>query len=194
VICRSAPTDANATRRARRAGLSLLEVVVALAILAFSVGALSQLISMSSERAVDVQREALGSLLCQRQLAEVLIGPNVPASSGYAGFPDDEPALQNWQWKTDVSQATNGSTLYYQVQVSVKYDNGDVHSTEIQLGQLILDPTQRGSNQDPTANYNSMLNAVVQTPTGSPSSASGSSAATPAATTPSTGTSSGKGN
>jgi type II secretion system protein I len=193
VICPIAPGGPNLTRRARRAGLSLLEVVVALAILAFSVVALGQLISMSSDRAVEVEREALGSMLCQRKLAEVLIGPNVPTSSGYAGFPDDETSLQNWQWKADVSQATNGNTLYYQVQVSVKFDSGDGNSAEIQLGQLMLDPTQRGSNQDPTANYNSMLNAVVQTPTGSPSSGSGSSAATPAATTPSTGTT-GKGN
>jgi type II secretion system protein I len=189
VICHSVSADSSLTRRARRAGLSLLEVVVALAILAFSVGAIGQLISMSSQRALDVEREALGSMLCQRKLAEVLIGPDVPTSSGYAGFPDDEASLQNWQWKADVSQPTNGSTLYYQVQVSVKYDNGDGHATEIELGQMILDPTQRGSNQDPTANYNSMLNAVVQTPSGNGSSASGS-------TTPSTtgNASTGKGN
>jgi Tfp pilus assembly protein PilV len=182
VICPIVSTEPISTRRAGRAGLSLLEVVVALAILAFSIVAIGQLITMSGERAMDVEREAQGSMLCQRKLAELLIGPDVPTSSGYAPFPDDEPALQSWQWKADVSPATNDSTLYYQVQVSVQFDSGDGRPTEIQLGQMILDPTQRGSNQDVPANYSSMLNAIVQTPSGS---ASGASGATPgAATTP----------
>jgi Tfp pilus assembly protein PilV len=174
VIRRSADTGCLFTR-SRRAGLSLLEVVVALAILAFSVGAIGQLISMSTDRAVEVEREAQGSLLCQRKLAELLIGPNVPASSGYAAFPDDEPSLQYWQWKADVNPGAND--LVYQVQVSVQYDSGDGRTVEIQLGQMLLDPTQRGSNQDPTANSNNSLNAVVQTPSGNGSSGSAASGA-----------------
>jgi type II secretory pathway pseudopilin PulG len=174
VIRRSVSTGCLLARP-RRAGLSLLEVVVALAILAFSIGAIGQLISMSTDRAVEVEREAQGSLLCQRKLAELLIGPNVPASSGYASFPDDEPSLQYWQWKADVNPGAND--LVYQVQVSVQYDSGDGRTVEIQLGQMLLDPTQRGSNQDPTANTNNSLNAVVQTPSGNGSSGSAASGA-----------------
>jgi prepilin-type N-terminal cleavage/methylation domain-containing protein len=194
VICRIAHTDPM-TRRARRAGLSLLEVVVALAILASSIVAIGQLITMSGERATEVEREAQGSMLCQRKLAELLIGPDVPTTSGYAPFPDDEPALQNWQWKADVNPGANG--LYFQVQVSVKFasgDGGDGSSVEIELGQMILDPTQRGSNQDPTANTNNTLNAVVQTPSGTGSSSATPAAAAPAAMTPSAMTSTGKTN
>jgi Tfp pilus assembly protein PilV len=187
-VIRRIPTNPNSANRARRAGLSLLEVVVALAILAFSVVAIGQLISMSSDHAVDVEREAQGSLLCQRKLAELLIGPDVPGTTSYADFPDDEPSLQYWQWKADVNPGVNG--LVYQVQVSVKFDAGDSRAVEIQLGQMILDPTQRGSNQDPPANQSSSSTSAASaaTPSASTPSASTPSASTPSASTPSAST------
>lgn len=165
--------DGHAKRiRFRRAGLSLLEVVISLAILLMSSVAIAQLISLANERANDVQREAQGSLLCQRKLAEAIIGPSAPGATSYTDFPEDE-ALDGWQWKMDVTSNIDG---LYDVQVSVKFDGGDGSSIEVQLGQMILDPTIRGSNLDPRATQG----------TGSSSSSSTTpSTTTPSATTPS---------
>ncbi len=195
----------------RRPGLSLLEVVIALAILLFSLVAISQLISLGSDRALDVQQYGQATLLCQRKLAEVAVGAVPMTPTGYSSFPDQEN-LTDWQWKLDTAQgATSG---LWNVQVSVKYERGDGTSFEVQLAQMMLDPTVRGSNQDPpptqdttatgTDSSSTTPNSGSSTPnTATPSAAAPAAtpaaaapkaatpaATTPKATTPSTGTSS----
>ena len=61
-------------RRSTRPGLSLLEVVVSLAILLFSVVALYQLVAMGSDRALDVRLPGMSGVELQRWLAELHCG------------------------------------------------------------------------------------------------------------------------
>src|SRR3954447_5214517 len=103
---------------ARRRGLSLLEVVIAMAILLFSVVAISQLISLGSDRALDVQQQAIGSMLAQRKLAEVAIGATPLSSSGFAPFSDD--GMEDWQWKLEANQ--NSVNGLWNVEVVVKFE------------------------------------------------------------------------
>lgn len=159
-----------ASRDRRRPGLSLLEVVVALAILLFSVVAIGQLISIGSDRALDVQIQAQGSMLCQRKLAEVMVGAEPLATAGYASFPDGED-LSDWQWKLDANPGTaNG---IWNVQVAVKYEGANNRTIEIQMGQMILDPAIRGSSQDaPPASVAAANGSAALPNSGTPSSGS----------------------
>jgi Tfp pilus assembly protein PilV len=179
--------------RPRRAGLSLLEVVIAMAILLFSIVAITQLVSMGSQRALDVQQQAIGTMLCQRKLAEIAMGAESLNSSGYAPFPED--GMDDWQWKVDADQgAVNG---LWSVQVTVKYQHEEGETVEIQLGQMILDPTLRGSNQDPPPSQSTTSNSSnsaaqssttssTTTPSSSTPAASAPAAAAPATTAPKT--------
>ncbi len=165
----------KAELRTVRAGLSLLEVVVSMAILLSSVVAIHQLVTIGSERALDVQQEAIGSMLAQRKLSEVMIGATPLSSTGYTAFEED--GMDEWQWKLDANQNTNGVNGLWNVQVSVKFDPPDGGpGAVIELGQMILDPTLRGSNLDPpplqagNPNANSTSGSNSTTPSTTPSS------------------------
>jgi Tfp pilus assembly protein PilV len=159
--------------RSRRPGLSLLEVVISLAILLFSIVAIMQLISMGSDRALDVQHQAIGSMLAQRKMAELMVGATPLGSSGYTAFTDE--GMENWQWKVDATQ--NSINGVWNVEVSVKYEapesNGN-NAPTVQLGQMVLDPTLRGSTLDAppvqTANNSSSSSSSSSPSTSSPSS------------------------
>jgi general secretion pathway protein I len=162
-------------RRRPRRGLSLLEVVVSMAILLMSAVALSQLVTFGSARALDAQQQATGTMLAQRKLAEVMIGAVPASSSGFAPFDDD--GMPNWQWKLDVN--SNSVAGVYNVQVTIKYDSPDGSSDlQVELGQMMFDPTQRGSSLDappvqdgdPNAGQNNNSNSNSATGSASPQS------------------------
>src|SRR5258708_7570128 len=66
-----------------RRGLTLLEVLVALGIFLMAFATIGRLITISADRALDVQQLAQASQLCQAKLAEVAAG--VVPLSGQTG-------------------------------------------------------------------------------------------------------------
>ena len=175
---RVSPRSARVSRP-RRPGLSLLEVVVSMTILLFSVVALSQLISLGSDRALDVQQQATGTMLAQRKMAEVMIGAVPPSSAGFTAFEDD--GMSDWQWKLDVNPGSVGGV--FNVQVTVKYSAIEGRDFEIQLGQMILDPSLRGSSLDAPQAQAGDPNAS-SSDSSSNNSSNASSSPTPAASSP----------
>jgi prepilin-type N-terminal cleavage/methylation domain-containing protein len=81
-------------------GLSLLEVVLALAILAMSVALLSQITRQATEDGIMAQRLATAHMLCESKMAEVLVGA-IPLTSS------------SW---TPISDSTRRGNWYYQIQ------------------------------------------------------------------------------
>src|SRR5262245_30909307 len=78
-------------RRRIRRGLTLLEVIIALAIFLFSLVAIGRLVMFAGDRAMDIQgREAQ---LCQAKLAELTSGVT-PLTSAEGDF-DEAP---DWHW------------------------------------------------------------------------------------------------
>jgi len=63
-----------------RPGLSLLEVLVALAVFLFSLIALGQLLSIGADRAKDVEYQAQALHICQSKIAELAAG-SLPMNS-----------------------------------------------------------------------------------------------------------------
>ncbi len=157
------------SRPPRRSGLSLLEVLIALAIFLISLIGLGQLITISGERSLDVQQQGYAAQLCQSKLAEVLSGV-VPVSGSQSEVPfDDDP---DWHWSLDAQQ--NSISGLWQIQVRVTRQRGDGKKIECVLNQLMLDPSLRGSTLDNPAANNSN-----STDPNAPAAASGNSS-TPA--------------
>ena len=114
----------------------------------FSIVAITRLITLGSDHALAAQQRAIGTTLAQRKLAEVTAGATPMGSTGYTAF--DDEGLEDWQWKLEANQNTvNG---VWNVQVSVKFEpagaSASQQAMEIELGQMVLDPTLRGSSLD----------------------------------------------
>ncbi|HET6576358.1 MAG TPA: hypothetical protein VFG68_22345 [Fimbriiglobus sp.] len=129
------------TRRpgpARRPGLSLLEILLALAIFLLSLVAIGGLVDAGSERGLSAAMQAAGTRLAQSKLAEVESGA-IPVSTGGQGTFLDEP---DWNWSVDPTSA--GVPNVYQVTVRAWREAGG-RTYEVVLTQMIFDPAQMGS-------------------------------------------------
>jgi general secretion pathway protein I len=161
------------TPGARRPGLSLMEVLVALSIFLLSFAVLSQLISLASERAHDVEMRTRAAQLCQSKMNEVNSGL-VPLSS-VENTPFDEDG--DWQWSLDAEQSSNVPGLWT-VTVHVSRTNPDGLQANTELWGMLLDPSQRGNAMD-------TITVTSSTSTSSSSSSSSSSSGSSSSTTPS---------
>jgi hypothetical protein len=113
-----------------------------LAIFLVSLIALGQLLTISGERAFEVQQQSHAAQLCQSKLAEVVSGA-VALSSTSASFDEDS----DWQWNLDAEQDSSITGLW-RVQVKVSRDLADGSHYESTINQMVLDPSLRGSTAD----------------------------------------------
>ena len=131
----------NAGRRPARpplrAGLSLLEVMVALVIFLMSLAAIASLVDFGAERAQAAAMTTLGTRLAQSKLAEVEAGLTAPTSSETGTF-DDEP---DWTYTVEPGAALAANT--YPVTVTVRREMGGSRY-EVVLTQVIFDPAYQG--------------------------------------------------
>jgi len=123
----------------RRRGLSLLEVLVALAIFLFSLIALSQLIDIGGDNARDVRWLGQASTLAQSRMAEVMAGA-LPLTSQPDTSCEEDPDW-NWSMNADAGAAPG----LFQVRVVVSRQKPDGSRFEAVLNQMVLDPTYRGN-------------------------------------------------
>lgn len=131
-----------ARRCSPRPGFSLIEVLLALAILLISLIAVAQLVGMGSDRSLDARFTMKGLRLAESKLAEIEAGLVPFDGAGASGeFEGDDSA---WQWSCDISPSESGATNLYKVEVRVWRD---VRGTEfeVRLGQLMIDPKAMGS-------------------------------------------------
>lgn len=123
------------TQKRTRAGLTLLEVLISLAIFLGALTALSQLIGIGSRAAVQAQLRTQAILKCQSKLAEVLAGAQPLEAVSLAAYEDEE----NWKWSLDVQPGAYENML--QLTVRVLYSGaGESVTTSYQLTRQIRDP------------------------------------------------------
>jgi general secretion pathway protein I len=104
-----------------RSGLTLLEVLIALAIFMVAMTAISRLVSTGSRAATEAQLEADAALRAETVLNEALAGVHpLQASQGNA-FEDDP----NWEWSMAVVEGPHIDLLQVDVTVARKIE-GDV--------------------------------------------------------------------
>jgi type II secretory pathway pseudopilin PulG len=128
-----------------RAGLTLLEVIIGMAIFLMSIVAILQLVISGTDRAQEVRFQTRTSIRCQAKLAEVMIGIEpINGGSGYTPFVEDYD--KDLQWKMDVTPAE--ATGLWMIKISVKADLANGSTVESTLSQMVLDPTIRGTTFD----------------------------------------------
>ena len=131
------PGLAPRANNTHRPGLTLIEVLLALAILLLSLAAVGQLVDMGSDRGMDARNHVRGTRLAQAKLAECEAG--VIGITGGTGSFDDEP---DWTWTVDSAPET--ATNLYRVTVTVSRDYRG-RPFQITLAQLVYDPAMTGS-------------------------------------------------
>jgi len=125
--------------------MTLLEVVLSLAIFLFSITAISQLLSLSTQAVVEGNQRSQAGMMCQSKLAEVLAGVLPFSGTGYAPFEEDA----DWEWMMDCTQDTANplsATGLWDVEIHVR--KTDRPSTEVSLRQMIFDTSLKGSTLD----------------------------------------------
>lgn len=135
------------SRSTARPALSLMEVILALAIMMMSLVAIGRLVDVGIDRSLDAQFQTRATLLAESKLAEVEAGV-IPIQTGSSGVFDDAP---DWSWAVE-SQPGEVANLY-QVTVRV-YRTSNDRPVQVELHQLLLDPTLIGSSaqaEAPTA-------------------------------------------
>lgn len=159
--------------RTTRPGLSLLEVLVALAIFLISLIGIGRLITFAADRARDVEQQALAIQMCESKLAEAAAGVLTLGTSQPSTPFDEDPS---WEWSMDCDQAANLPGLW-NVTIHVTRARPDGSKVEVALSQMVLDPSVRGAlpSSSSTTSSNSGSSASQSSSTGSSSGSPGTS-------------------
>jgi len=86
--------------RADNRGFTLLEVLIALAIVAMSVGALLGTVTSSASNVIYLKEKTLAEWVALNRLTEVRIDQNMPAKGARTG--NTVMGGQRWEWKEEV--------------------------------------------------------------------------------------------
>ena len=130
-------------RARKRAGLSLIEVLLALAIFLTALVAIARLVDMGADLELEARHQSRGTRLAQAKLAEVECGA-IPLESSSGTFDGDDA---NWSWTLTV-QSYDIPNLYL-VSVSVSREVKG-QTVTITLSQLMLDPGLWGAAGEAT--------------------------------------------
>lgn len=122
--------------RSVRRGVSLIEVLLAMAIFLMSIAALGILVRGGSDEAMDAARTNLCSQLARSKMAELEAGlGDVTLSSGGSGEYATPPG---YQWQV-ISTPMSNNPSAYDVTVRVWVETGS-RPAEVSLSQILVDP------------------------------------------------------
>ena len=121
------------TGTSKRSGLTLLEVVLALAILAIAFGILAQLSGLGMRAAREARQLTRGQIYCESIMAEMTSGATAPTQT-QGNVPDDP----NWTFETALEPADVNGMVRLIVIVQRADDLGI--ESRVQLVRLIRDP------------------------------------------------------
>jgi prepilin-type N-terminal cleavage/methylation domain-containing protein len=118
-----------------RRGLSLLEVILAIAILGLSIVALGQLVRLGSQAAVDAQNLNQAQVLCESKMSEISAGLLPRQSSSLAAI----ESASDWQYSVVVSTSDLPGLLL--VEVAVQQDPSQfTRPMKFSLVRFMVDP------------------------------------------------------
>ena len=127
----------------RRAGLSLIEVLLALAIFLMSLVVIARLVDIGTDRELEGRFQTRGARLAQSKMAEIESGAiDLTATGGTFDGDDSE-----WSWTAEATQQS--APNLYLVKVTVSRDlKGSTFS--VVLAQMIIDPSVMGAASEAT--------------------------------------------
>ena len=104
-------------------GFTLLEVMVALAIIAMALAAATSAVSGNIRNASGLQQRTYAHWVAMNQLAEMQLSKKWPATKTTKG--SSLMAKQEWYWSTKVTKTPDGFDLIRRVDVMVRLDEDD---------------------------------------------------------------------
>ena len=121
--------------KTKHAGLSLVEVVLAMAILAGSMVTLSQLVTLGLRAAAEARDLSRAQILAETVMSEIAIG-TIPATSVNRMAIDSEPG-----WLVSITAGTTLQDGVIQVIVVTELDSGRQNATRFELSRWMRDPS-----------------------------------------------------
>jgi general secretion pathway protein I len=132
---RCRPIAGRRRARAERAGLSLFEVVIALAVFLVSIAAIGQLISSGVRGALQARLQTQAVLRCESKLSEVVAGITDLQNAREVPYTDDAA----WNWSVNLTPGPQEDL--YLVEVTVAHSSGSsLGRISFSLTRLIRDP------------------------------------------------------
>jgi general secretion pathway protein I len=136
--------------RSKRAGLSLIEVLLALGIFTMSLVAIARLVDMGTDRQIESQFQIRGARLAQSKMGEIISGSlgSLGSLSSSSGTFDNDT---EWSWNMSATTPpqTSAPNLYL-VTVTVSRDNRG-QKFQLIVAQMAIDPLYMGSGQPATS-------------------------------------------
>jgi prepilin-type N-terminal cleavage/methylation domain-containing protein len=124
-------------RRDKRRGLTLMEVIVAMAIFVMSLAAIVPLMTMGLNRAVEVELQSVALQKAQSKMSEVLAGAVQLGSQ--TNVPFDEDPTGQWTWSMEAEQDGTIGNLW-NVTVTVSHPVAD-SEVKVSLTEKVRDPS-----------------------------------------------------
>jgi general secretion pathway protein I len=168
-------------RIGRRQGISLLEVIIALAVFLMSITGLVFLMGIATDNAIETQMRSQAQSLCQSKLAEVSAGALPLSGTSKAECEDDK----DYQWSMEVTPGAFASLSTVTVTVSRKRANGK--EFECSMSQMVLDPSVTGTVFDGAKAMQTPDTSGGTTDPSSSASTTPSASASPSAAAPKSG-------
>lgn len=104
-------------------GFTLLEVLVALAVLAIALGALIKAAAQSADNIAYLRDRTLAGWVASNKINELMLLPNWPGLGESEGV--STLAGREWRWRLQVSQTEDGDIRRMDVAVAANDDDGD---------------------------------------------------------------------
>lgn len=123
-----------------RAGISLLEVVLALAILATSAALLAQITRQSTNNALMAQRIASAQLICEGTMSEILVGAIPMQTTDWAPV-EGSFSRGNWYYKLDTVTAERPNMIGLRLAITDIIDSPDGVKELFYVVRWVIDPS-----------------------------------------------------
>lgn len=128
-----------------RRGFSLLEILLAMAILGGSLAVLSQIVGTGSDASRSAKELAMARLLCQSKLAEVMVAATTVMPAVVPSTPVPSPDSQSdttFNYAVDVAPAAMDGLLAIRVSVEAVNPEGEGPAiASYNITRWIIDPT-----------------------------------------------------
>jgi prepilin-type N-terminal cleavage/methylation domain-containing protein len=141
---------------ARRPGLSLLEVLIALAIFLMSITAIWRLLDIASKNAEEAKHRSDAARIAHDKLQLVMAGRyplgsqgDQPADDDDSGI-DDGGEMHSYTWSMVATQRSDVASNLWSVEITVSWEpeGGGRDPIKVVLTQWIMDPNVMATTQD----------------------------------------------
>ncbi len=127
-------------RKLRRAGLSLLEVVLALAILAVAAALLAQVTKQATDNGLMAKRLSTAQMLCESKMSEVLAGAIPLTSSSWTQI-TDSGRRGSWYYQIQTTTAERPNMIGVRLSVTDQPDTTNGNPELFYIVRWMIDPS-----------------------------------------------------